>query len=357
MDYSLELLRALTNAHGTSGHEEAVTAIMASHMQGLVDNITYDRLGSIIGTKPGTSKQPRILIDSHVDEVGFMIKEITGDGFIKFLPLGGWWGHVALGQRMRIITKKGTVLGVVGYTPPHILKEEDRKKVLDIADMYIDVGGMAKYDVKKKLGIRVGDPIVPESEFTIMNHEQVYLAKAIDNRVACALVIDTLRRLQKVKHPNTVIGAGSVQEEVGLRGAATVAHVTEPDVAIGLDVGIALDIPGYRERPEKFGAGPAILIYDAGLIPNTRLRELIMETAERNKIPYHLSYMERGSGDGARITLNRSGVPSIYIGPPVRYIHGHNSMMYRKDYDNTLRLVVEVIKRLDQRTVASLTAR
>ena len=357
MDFSTQLIQDLANAYGTSGHEDAATEVMASYLRDVVDEIKYDRLGSVIGIKKGAAEKTRILLDSHIDEIGFMVKEITEHGFIKFLPLGGWWGHVALGQRMRIITKKGAVLGVVGAKPPHLLKEDERKKVLEIADMFIDVGGMEKYDVKKKLGIRLGDPIVPESPFTIMNNKQVYLAKALDNRVACALVIDILKRLQKIKHPNTVIGAGSVQEEVGLRGAATVAHVTDPDVAICLDVGLALDIPGYKDRPEKFGGGPAILIYDAGMIPNTRLRELIMDTAEAIKVPYHLSYMERGSGDGARIQLTRSGVPSIYIGPPTRYVHSHNSMMYRKDYDDTVKLIVEVIKRLNAGAVASLTAR
>lgn len=357
MDFSAELLRDLTNASGTSGHEDAATEVMASYLKDVTDEIKYDRLGSVIGVKKGSEDQPRVLLDSHIDEIGFMVKEITKEGFIKFLPLGGWWGHVALGQRMKIITKKGPVLGVVGSKPPHMLKDEERKKVMDIADMFIDVGGMEKYDIGKKLGVEVGNPIVPDSEFTIMNNPQVYMAKAFDNRVACALVIDVLRKLQRAKHPNTIFGAGSVQEEVGLRGAATVAHVTDPDVAICLDVGIALDVPGYTDRVEKFGAGPVLLVYDGGMVPNTRLRELIMETARENKIPFHLSYMERGSGDGARIHITRSGVPSIYMGPPTRYIHSHNSILYRKDYDNTLKLLVALVKKLNKKTVASLTAR
>jgi putative aminopeptidase FrvX len=356
VDFSAKLLADLTNANGTSGHEDAATEVMAVYMKGLA-KVEYDKLGSIIGVKKGTSEEPRVLLDSHLDEVGFMVKEIDSNGFIKFLPLGGWWGHVALGQRMRIITKKGPVIGVVGSRPPHMLKDEERKRVLDIADMFIDVGTMAKYDVRKKLGVEVGDSIVPDSEFVVLNNKEMYLAKAFDNRVACALVIDTLRKLQNVKHPNTVFGVGSVQEEVGLRGAATVAHVTNPDVAIIIDVGIALDVPGYSERVEKFGAGPTILIYDGGMIPNTRLRELVMTTAKQAKIPFHLSYMERGTGDGARIQVTRAGVPCIYLGPPVRYIHSHNSILYRKDYDSTLKLIFELVKKLDKKTVASLTSR
>jgi endoglucanase len=356
MDFSAKLLQDLTNANGTSGHEEGATEVMAAYMKGLA-RIEYDKLGSIIGVKKGTSDQPRVLLDSHLDEVGFMVREIDGNGFIKFLPLGGWWGHVALGQRMRIITRKGPVIGVVGTRPPHLLKDEERRKVIEITDMFIDVGTMKKYDITRKLGVEVGDPIVPDSEFVVLGNKEMYLAKAFDNRVACALVIDTLRKLQTVKHPNTVYGVGAVQEEVGLRGAATAAHVVDPDVAIILDVGLAMDIPGYSDRVEGLGAGPTILIYDAGMIPNTRLRELVMATARKLKIPFHLSYMERGTGDGARIHVSRAGVPCIYLGPPVRYIHGHNSILYRKDYDNTLRLVFELVKKLDKKTVASLTAR
>ncbi len=356
MDFSAKLLQDLTNASGTSGHEEAATEVMASYLKGMA-KIEYDRLGSLIAEKKGTSDAPRILVDSHLDEVGFMVKEITKQGFIKFLPLGGWWGHVALGQRMKVITKKGQVLGVVGSKPPHMLKDDERKKVMDFDDMFIDVGAMQKYDVTKKLGVEVGNPIVPDSRFTVMNNAQLYMAKAFDNRVACALVVDLIRKLQRVKHPNTVFGSGSVQEEVGLRGAATVAHMTNPDVAIIVDVGIAFDVPGYDDRAEKLGAGPAILVYDSGLIPNVHLRELLMDIATKNKIPFHLSYMARGMGDGARIHITRSGVPSIYIGPPTRYIHSHNSILCRKDYDNTLKLLFEVVKRLDKKTVASLTMR
>lgn len=356
MDFTLKLLQDLSNASGTSGHEDAATEVMAGYMKGLA-KIQYDKLGSIIGTKKGTSDEPRVLLDSHLDEVGFMVREIDSSGFIKFLPLGGWWGHVALGQRMRIITKKGPVIGVVGCKPPHMLKDDERKKVMEITDMFIDVGTMKKYDITKKLGIQVGDSIVPDSEFVVMSNQDMVMGKALDNRMACALVIDTLRKFQTVKHPNTIFGVGAVQEEVGLRGAATVAHVTDPDVAIIIDVGIALDMPGYSDRIEKFGAGPAILIYDGGMIPNIRLRELVMDTARKHKIPFHLTYMERGTGDGARIHISRAGVPSIYIGPPVRYIHSHNAIMYRKDYDSTLKLIFELVKRLDKKTVASLTAR
>ena len=356
MDKTELLLKEITEANGVSGYESEVRAIMRRELKPLSDGLEYDKIGSILGRKRGTSASPKVMVIGHMDEIGFMVKEVTGEGFIKFLPLGGWWGHVALGQRMRIITSQGPVLGVIGSKPPHLLTQPEREKVLDIKDMFIDVGVQAKFDVKKKLGIKVGDPIIPDSTFTIMGNRQVYCSKAFDNRSACAVVVEVMRKFKKSRHPNTILGCASVQEEVGLRGAQTLAHVADPDVCIVVDTGIAQDMPpDGSKKVEKLGGGPAILIYDAGMIPNLKLRDLVVKVADQKKIPYHLTSMERGATDGGRVHLSRAGVPSICIGPPVRYIHSHNGLMHRSDFDNTVKLVSEVIARLDAKTVTSLT--
>lgn len=356
MDSTENLLKELTEANGVSGYENEVRAIMARELGKLADEVSYDKMGSILGRKKGTTDTPKVMVVGHMDEIGFMVREITKEGYIKFLPLGGWWGHVALGQRMRIITSKGPVLGVVGSTPPHILSPEDRKKVLEIKDMFIDVGVQEDFDVKKKLHIKVGDPIIPDSQFTVMGNKKMYMSKAFDNRMACAVVVDVLKALKKEEHPNTVLGAGSVQEEVGLRGAQTLAWLADPDVCIVCDTGIGLDIPpdGFKKE-EKLGAGPAVLIYDGGMIPNIKLRDLVFKVAEKKDIPFHVTYMERGATDGGRIHISRLGVPTVVIGPPVRYIHSHNGILNRDDYDNTVKLIAEVIKKLDAKTVKSLT--
>lgn len=356
MDKTELLLKEITEANGVSGYEAEVRAIMKRELADCTDSIEFDKMGSVLGIKEGNSKGPRIMTVGHMDEVGFMVKEITKEGFIKFLPLGGWWGHVALGQRMRVITSKGPVIGVIGSTPPHLLPAEERKKVLEIKDMFIDVGAMDKFDVRKKLGVKPGDPIIPDSEFTIMGNKKAYMAKAFDNRVACAIVIDVMKKLKRVKHPNTVLGGATVQEEVGLRGAQTIAHLGDPDVCIVVDTGIAQDIPPNNfSKEEKLGAGPVVLIYDGGMIPNLKLRDLVIKTANEKKIPHHLSYMERGATDGGRIHMSRIGVPSVVIGPAVRYIHSHNGILSRTDYDNTVKLLFELIKKLDSKTVKSLT--
>ena len=356
MDTTELLLKEITEANGVSGYEHDVRQIIARELEPVSDDIQYDKMGSIMGVKRGSSDSPRVMVAGHMDEIGFMVKEITKEGYLKFLPLGGWWGHVALGQRMRVITSRGPVLGVVGSTPPHLLPEDERKKVLDIKDMFIDVGVQERFDVRKRLGVKPGDPIIPDSEFTILGNKKMYMSKAFDNRMACAIVIELMKKFKRIKHANTLLGCATVQEEVGLRGAQTLAHLADPDVCIVVDTGIGQDIPpdGFK-KTEKLGSGPSILIYDGLMIPNLKLRDLVFKTAEEKKIPYHVSYMERGATDGGRIHVSRTGVPSIVIGPAVRYIHSHNSIMNRSDYDNTIKLVTEVIKKLDKKTVASLT--
>ena len=357
MDKTELLLQELTDAHGVPGHEDAIAKIMAEHLKGVAD-IEHDRLGSFIAKKTGTSPKPKVMIAGHMDEVGFIVREFTKEGFIKFLPLGGWWGHVVLAQRVIIKTSKGDVPGIIGYKPPHLLTEEERKKVLDIKDLYIDVGAQKGVNITKRLGIRPGDSIVPDSKFSIMGNKNLYLAKAWDNRIGCAVVIDVLQKLSRMKHPNTVYGVGTVQEEVGLRGAKTAATYIDPDVGFAVDVSLAMDTPGDgAEHPEKLGSGPSIAVYDGSLVPNRHLRDLVINTAEKKKIPHHFTALARGGTDAGRIHLNRIGVPALYLGVPTRYIHGHVGILHRKDYDNLVKLLVEVIKALDQKTVDSLTNR
>jgi endoglucanase len=294
------------------------------------------------------------MLMGHLDEVGFMVKSVTREGFVKFLPLGGWWGHVVLAQRLIIKTRRGDVIGVVGSKPPHELREDDRKKVVEIKDMYIDVGATSDFDVKKRLDIRPGDPIVPDSHFTVMANPNLLLAKAWDNRIGCALAAETARRLDGVPHPNTVVAGATVQEEVGLRGAQTSGFKVQPDVAFALDVGIAHDTPG-TEGDEKLGGGPLVVVYDATSIPNRGLLDLVTDTAKRLKLALQFESVERGGTDAGRFHMIGQGVPCISLGVPARYIHSHVSIIDRRDFEQTVKLLVGVIKRLDRKTVASLT--
>jgi endoglucanase len=351
-DATLDFLRDLVEAHGTPGSEAPVAAVMRRYLAG-VGPMSSDRLGSFICEKKGASAGPRVMLAGHLDEVGFFVRSITKEGFIRFLPLGGWWGHVVLAQRLVVKTRKGDVLGVVGSKPPHELRDEDRKKVIEVRDLFLDVGASSDWDVRKHLDIRPGDPILPESHFTVMANPNLLLAKAWDNRIGCAMAAATVKRLQKTSHPNTVFAVATVQEEVGLRGAETSAFKVQPDVGIALDVGIAHDTPG-TEGDVTLGGGPLVVVYDSSSIPNRGLFDLVEDTAKSLKMKLQYESIERGGTDAGRIHLHGQGVPSISIGVPSRYIHSHVSIIDRRDFESSVDLLVALVKRLDAKTVAGL---
>jgi endoglucanase len=351
----LQLLRELTEVSGVSGYETEVKNVLKKYLKGLAD-VTYDKIGSIVFRKEGESSTPKVMIPGHMDEIGFMVRFITDDGFIKFWPLGGWFDQVLLSQKVVIKSSKGDIIGIIGSKPPHILTEEERKKVIEIKDMFIDIGASSKKEVEEDFGIKPGDPIIPFSEFKEMWNKKCLLAKAWDDRVGCALFVEVIKELQKVKHPNTVYGVGTVQEEVGLRGARTSSWVVEPDVAIIAEVGIASDVPGAKpeEICGKLGKGPQIAIYDAGMIPNLKLRDLVVDIAKKKKIPFQFTSLNRGATDGGVIHIHTKGVPCVYIGVPTRYIHSHAGIINIDDYENTLKLIVETVKVLDKKKVEEL---
>ncbi len=356
MDTTLQLLKDLTEAHGIPGYEAPVRAVVRGYLEGLGE-LSQDKIGSVICVKKGASEAPRVMLAGHMDEIGFMVKHITDEGFMRFLPLGGWFDQVLLGQRVIIKTSKGDVMGVLGAKPPHLLPQDERNKVVQKKDMYIDIGASSRAEAEAA-GVRPGDPVVPYSDFRTLANEKTLLSKAFDDRVGAALVVSALRNLQDREHPNTVYGVATVMEEVGVRGATTSVRAVNPDVAIILEADIAGDVPGIKaeESSVKLGKGPTILIYDARMIPNLILRDLVFQTAEELDIPLQTSAIEGGATDGAAIHLHDTGVPTVVIGVPARHIHSHNSIIHRDDYDNAARLLTALLERLDAETVAGLTA-
>lgn len=353
MDQTQQLLQSLTEAHGVPGYETEIRNLLRDYMNPLGE-LVQDKLGSLICAQPGTG--PKVMLAGHMDEIGFMITHITDEGFLKFQQLGGWWDQVLLGHRVVIKTRKGDVIGIIGAKPPHMLPPDEANKVVVKKDMYIDIGATSKEDVSAA-GVRVGDPAVPDSRFVVLANEKTYLCKAFDNRVGCAVVIDALRHFQTHAHPNHLYGVQTVMEEVGVRGATTSAHAVNPDVAIILESDIAGDVPGIKaeESDVKLGGGPTVLIYDARMIPNIKLRDLVIDTAESLNIPVQLSYIAAGTTDGAAIHLHGIGVPTVVIGVPARHIHSHGAIIHRSDYDRAVQLVTAVVAKLDAATVEDLT--
>ncbi|MHA1198170.1 MAG: M42 family metallopeptidase [Candidatus Heimdallarchaeaceae archaeon] len=373
-DFNIKLLEELSNEFGPSGFEWEAQKILKKYVETFSDEILKDRTGTLIFTSKGTSDSPKIMIAGHMDEIGFQVAAITKEGFVKFHQLGGWWDQTLLSQRVKIRTVEGNLIpGIIGAKPPHVIEPEERSKVVTKAKMFVDVGCTTEDEVKA-LGIRIGDPIMPDATFEIWERpriskddddeekkENVTLAvgKAFDDRIGVLIAAEIIKQIKAegIAHPNTIYGASTVQEEVGLRGARTAAQMIKPDIGIALEVDIAGDVPGIDETkaPAHMGKGPSILTYDGSMIPNPRFRDFVIKTAEELEIPHQLSLVPGGGTDAGVIHLTEMGCPSIVIGIPTRHIHAHNGILDLNDVKNAIKLIVELVKRLDKEKVESFT--
>ncbi|NJM36692.1 MAG: M42 family metallopeptidase [Akkermansiaceae bacterium] len=351
---AISLLQELTEAHSVSGHEDEVRAIFVDEL-GECGELSTDRNGSVFCEMGGTG--PRVLVAGHMDEVGFMVQNITPDGFIQFVAIGGWWEHNLLSQRLEILTRRGEkILGVVASRPPHFLPEAQRRQVMSIEQMYIDVGAESRRDVVENFGISLGDPIAPVAAFTALAREDYYMAKAFDNRVGMAGAIQVGQILSQSQHPNRLILGGTVQEEVGLRGAKTAANFVKPDVAIILECPPGDDAPGmpHADCQGELGGGVQIRLFDPTAITNPRLARLAIDIAKAEGIRHQVTVRRSGGTDAGSFHLANDGIPCIVLGTPARYIHSHNAILDLNDYLQMLALTIALVRRLDQETVDGL---
>jgi len=339
-----DTLEKLSNACGIAGREEEVRSLMKSFLKPYVDEVKEDKLGNIIGIKRGKKNASKVMLAAHMDEIGLLVKTISKEGFIQFAKIGGIDDRILLAQKVIVYTEKGLLDGIIGSKPPHIQKEEERKKVLTYDELFIDIGA-ENQEQAKKMGVKIGDPVGFDIKFAKVG-KNIVIGRAFDDRVGCAVMVEAMKRLEKTEC--TVYAVGTVQEEVGLRGATTAAFGIYPDVGIALDVTVAGDVPGVREveAPIKLGKGPSIEIADMGLIAHPKVVRLLVDAAEENKIPYQLETGLLGSTDAARISLTREGVPSGVISIPTRYIHSPSSLLSLEDAEKAVKLTVAAVQKI-----------
>jgi putative aminopeptidase FrvX len=341
-----ENLEKLSNACGVTGREEEVRNLMMKLLKPVTDEVVVDKLENVVAIKKGKKNAPKVMLAAHMDEIGLMVKNITKEGFLQFAKMGGIDDRILLAQKVIVYTDKGAIDGIVGSKPPHIQKEEERKKILAFDELFIDVGAENKEDAAKK-GVKVGNAIGFDQKYARIGND-IVIGKAFDDRAGCAVMVEVLKLLQKTNC--TVYAVGTVQEEVGLRGAGTAAFSIEPDVAMALDVTVAGDVPGVREIDTtiKMGKGPALTVTDSGLITHPKVLRLLLETAEENKIPYQLETGLMGTTDAARISLTREGVPSGTVSIGTRYIHSPIGMLSLKDAEDSAKLTAAAIERIQK---------
>ena len=352
-DVNLEMLADFALTHGISGHEREVAGVFKSWVESSADSITYDNLGSIIATKDGKEGGPRIMLAGHIDEIGFLVKSIDDNGFLRLHPVGGWWAHVLPSKPVMIETRKGhAYVGVIGSKAPHGMAPAVRNTVMDIKDLYVDLGVASKAEVDV-LGIQVGDPITPKADFHVLANPNYLMSKAWDDRVGAAIVVDVLRHLKGIETEASVFAVGTVQEEVGLRGAKTAAQKINPDIAFALDVTIATDTPGEDGRI-KLGVGATLEVMDASYIGHKGLLYHLQDLAEELEIGTQFELLAAGGTDSGEMHKVHDGVITLTLSIPARYIHSHLGIIHRKDYADTVRLLSEFCKRLDAKGLEAL---
>ncbi|MDI6805989.1 MAG: M42 family metallopeptidase [Candidatus Bathyarchaeia archaeon] len=339
-----ETLEKLSNACGVAGREDEVRSLMKNFLKPYVDEVREDKLGNVIGVKKGKKNAPKVMLAAHMDEIGLLVKTISKDGYLQFTKIGGIDDRILLAQKVIVYTEKGPLHGIIGSKPPHIQKEEERKKVLTYDELFIDIGAENE-EQAKKMGVKIGDPVGFDIKFAKIGKD-IVIGKAFDDRVGCAVMIEVMKQLKKTEC--TIYAVGTVQEEVGLRGAATAAFGIYPDVGIALDVTVAGDVPGVKEveAPIKLRKGPSIEVADMGLITHPKVLRLLVEAAEENNIPYQLETGLPGSTDAARISLTREGVLCGVISVPTRYIHSPASLLSLKDAEYAVKLTVASLQKI-----------
>ena len=352
-DNTANLLRRLSEAPGPPGFEEAVRKITVPELRAVTDEISYDGLGSVIARQGNSG--PRIMLDAHMDELGGIVRRTTPDGFLSMQMLGGWLDQALAGQRWIIIGAKGPVHAVTGIRDIHLASADERNRLIPRDAVFLDVGARTAAEVEA-LGIGPGDPVVPDSDFAIMNGTGNYLGKAWDDRVGCAVLIEAARRLRSSGHPNQVFFAATVQEEIGLRGARASTAIIKPDIGIAIEGGVTGDSGGAHaeESQVKLGSGPGMFLYDSSALPNRKLVALVRDTARAKGIALQVDLVQGYGDDSAEMQTVGGGAPTINLVVPARYTHVHNGIINRGDFDGMVDLVVALIQRLDTRTVAQL---
>jgi tetrahedral aminopeptidase len=338
---TVELLKTLTDAFGPSGFEEEVRDTLRQIVEPLVDEVRVDTLGNLIATRRG-SGDTTLMLDAHMDEIGFIVSYIEDGGFLRFTQTSGWDVRIVPSHAVTIQTDLGTLVkGYIGMPPPHILRPEDRDKPYTFETMFIDVGSSSAEDVAE-LGIRVGSPLVIAYPFEQLN-DDIVMARAIDDRAGCAVIVRTLEALANQPLDVNLVACFSVQEEVGLRGAGTAAFQIQPDIALVLEATVAADYPGIeaQRRPTRFGGGPALVVMDNTMITNPRAVRAITELAEEHLIPWQFRLPTGGGTNAGAIQRSRGGVLTAVVSLPVRYFHSPYALMRLDDFEHTVRLVTE----------------
>ena len=341
------MIKRLSNAFGPPGAEEEPREILRADLEEHVDEVKVDSMGNVYFYQYGKEGRPQVLIDAHTDEVGFIVNYLDDKGFLRFSNIGGIIPGIMQGQRILLKGKVDQLIGVIGVKPPHVMSEEERKQVISVDRLFLDIGAENKKQAEEK-GCYLGMMGVFDIDFKNLGNGYI-CGKAFDDRMGCYVMAEVIKALKN--SDCNVVGVGAVQEEVGLRGARVAAWKVNPDYAIALEGTFAVDMPGIspENRVTMLRNGPILTIADRGIVCNPHLLQTLIDTAEAESIPYQFKKPLMGGTDASAIHLSRGGIPTSVVSVPCRYIHGPASVAYTEDIDNTVRLVETFTRKISSR--------
>jgi len=339
------ILEKFTKAHGISGSEGNIRDLLEMEIEPYVDTIRKDLMGNFIATKKG--KGPFIMLTAHMDEIGLMVNYIDDSGFLRFIEIGRWFEQTLLSQRVVVHGMKGSILGVIGSKPPHLMKDDDKRKPVKLEDMFIDIGAKDRVDAEN-MGIEIGTTATIDREFVSLANGRV-TSKALDDRVGVVILIEIMKRLSKHRIGANIYAVGTVQEEVGLKGAKTCTFGLAPNLAIAFDTTSPGDYPGISKTDSslEIGKGPVITVADAlgrGLIVHPQVLKWLKETATENKIPCQMSVVSGGTTDATSIHLTKEGIPTGRVSIAIRYAHSPVEVLDVSDVEASISLIVKAIE-------------
>ena len=350
---TLSFIRELSDAPGVSGFEDEVIAIIRRHGEGL-GRWEEDAMRNLYLYAPGWKEgRPVLMLDSHTDEVGFMVRAIRPNGTLDFVALGGWIASNVAVHRVLVRNDKGKwIPGIVASKPPHFLSEADRNKAPEIGSMVIDVGASSDREIREEYRISIAAPVVPDVSFEYQDNHDIMIGKAFDNRLGSAAIVSTFKELAGTALQVNLAGAFASQEEVGLRGATVTSQTVKPDICIAFEGSPADDtvVDSYAVQT-AVKKGPMLRHYDLRMITNPRFQRFALDTALQKGIPVQEAVRTGGATNGGVIHLSGKAVPVIVIGIPARYIHTHYSISAYSDYENSVKLACKIIKTLNEKVI------
>lgn len=344
MNIDFNLLKQISETPGTSGFESKIRQLILKEIKDLVDEVSVDNMGNIIAFKKGKSDK-KVMVAAHMDEIGFIVNHIDDNGFLHFLPLGGFDPKTLVSQRV-IVHGKKDIIGVMASKPIHIMKPEERKKPAEIQDFFIDLG-LSKEAVDEI--VEIGNPVTRERELIELG--DCINGKSLDNRISVYILIETLKQLKNQTVPHDLYACFTVQEEVGIRGAQAISLDINPDFGFGLDTTIAYDVPGStpKESVTSLGKGTAIKIMDSSAISDYRMVKYMKEVAHKHQIKWQAELLPAGGTDTSAIQrMNKKGAISGAVSIPTRHIHQVIESVHKEDVKESVKLLKHCLLELDQ---------